>query len=47
MLSIVEALRQTDFFGDLDEVLLSRLAQVAVERKLKRDDSIPRLRASA
>jgi hypothetical protein len=40
MLSIVEALRKTDFFGDLDEVLLSRLAQVAVERKLKRDETL-------
>ena len=39
-IDVVQALRQTDFFGDLDESLLARLAQAAVQKRLKRDETL-------
>ena len=39
-IDVIDALRQTDFFGDLNESLLAALAQAAVQRKLKRDETL-------
>lgn len=39
-IDVIQALRQTDLFGELDERLLTTLAQAAVERRLKRDETL-------
>ena len=39
-IDVTQVLRQTEFFGDLDDTLLISLAQAAVQRKIKRNETL-------